>query len=195
MVLNTKHILRPVILPVPAKVGRWHPRKRVEFLSLHAREALTVSAQKSGIELGELTKDADGVPLPSNRHYWSITHKARYVAAVVSPGPVGIDLEEVRSVHAGLYQRVAGEDEWHLASTGSGKREIFFRFWTAKEAVMKAAGTGIKDLSRIKIRQVQGRQKIFLTFADNSWEVQQYYFDDHIAAITSNDSDVEWSMG
>lgn len=186
--------LKPVILPVPAEARRWHPRQRVKFLSSHAREALTVSAKKCGAELGELTKNADGVPLPSNGYFWSLTHKSLYVAAVVSPHPVGIDLEEIRRVHDGLYHRVAGEDEWHLISGDDERKEMFFRFWTAKEAVMKAAGTGIKDLSRIKIRQIHDGQKIDLFFDGKLWKVRQHFFDNHVASITANDTDVEWSI-
>mgnify|MGYP000030903987 CR=1 FL=1 len=144
--------------------------------------------------MGPLTKDADGIPLRSNGYYWSLTPKPLYVAAVASPHPVGIDLEEVRSVHDGLYQRVAGENEWNLVSADLERKEMFFRFWTAKEAVMKAAGTGIKDLSRIKIGQIVDVKNLVLAFQDKTWKVPQYYFDNHIVAITSNDLDVEWSI-
>ncbi len=144
--------------------------------------------------MGALEKDEDGVPLTSNGFYWSITHKPRYVAAVVSPKPVGIDLEEIRSVHTRLYERVAGEEEWELVPGIEEKREMFFRFWTAKESVMKVAGTGIKDLSRIQISQVQDEKRMVLAFQDMVWNVRHHYFDDHIAAITTNDSMVKWSI-
>ena len=191
---NDSQILKPVILPVPEHVRQWHARDRVVFLSQHARNALQISAESNDFELGELTKDPDGIPLPSKGIYWSITHKPRYVAAVVATNPIGIDLEEMREIHPGLHSRVAGEEEWQLAANGRNQNEMFFRFWTAKEAVMKAAGTGIKDLSRIKISQVQDEKDMVLVFKEKSWKVQQYYFDDHIAAITANNLDVQWSI-
>jgi 4'-phosphopantetheinyl transferase len=187
-------ILKPVILPVPEKVREWHARDRVVFLSEHAREALSMSAEKSGIELGELAKNTDGIPLPSKGFYWSVTHKPKYVAAVVSSAPAGIDLEEIRDIHSGLYRRVAGEEEWQLMPDAAERKEMFFRFWTAKEAVMKAAGTGIKDLSRIRIHRVHDEKNMDLFFQDKTWKVQQYFFDDHITAITANDLAVEWSL-
>ena len=188
------YTLKPVILPVPEHVRQWHARERVVFLSQHARRALHISAEHNGFELGELDKDPDGIPLPSKGFFWSITHKPRYVAAVVSTDPIGIDLEEIREVHTGMYRRVAGEEEWQLNSDGGEQKEIFFRFWTAKEAVMKAVGTGIRDLSRIKIMQVQDGKNMVLAFQEKTWKVQQYYFDDHIAAITANDLGVEWAL-
>ena len=185
-------ILKPVILAVPEHVRQWHARDRVGFLSKHARKALQISAAKNGFDLGDLAKDDEGVPLPSNGFYWSITHKSTFVAAVASPRPVGIDLEEIRPVQEGLYRRVAGDDEWDLAPTNQSKIEMFFRFWTAKEAVMKAAGTGIRDLSRIKIKKVQDHFNLILAFQKSSWRICQHYFDQHIVAVGAADLTVEW---
>lgn len=193
-VLDKPPTLRPVILPVPAHVRRWPARQRVVFLSRHAREALRISAARSGIELGELNKNAEGTPLPSRGYHWSLTHKPAYVAAVASAGPVGIDLEQIRTVHEGLYRRVAGEDEWALVSAGDRRRRMFFRFWTAKEAVMKAAGTGIKDLSRIKIGGIQGDTGMVCNFRGASWRVYQHFFDNHVAALAATKVKVEWSI-
>jgi 4'-phosphopantetheinyl transferase len=191
---SDSYIPKPVILKVPGQVRQWHARDRGVFLSQHARKALRLCAANCRLELGELTKDDDGIPLPSNGLHWSLTHKPGYVAAVVSPDPVGIDLEEIRDIHEGLYRRVAGTKEWRLASGTGDRKWLFFRFWTAKEAVMKAAGTGIKDLSRIEIRQIPDQNHITLALRGITWKVQQYYFDRHIAAITASDADVEWSI-
>jgi 4'-phosphopantetheinyl transferase len=186
--------LKPIILPVPSRVRQWHASERVAFLSRHARKALRICAEKCSFELGELNKDDTGMPLPSHGYYWSLTHKPMYVAGVISPGPVGIDLEEIRDIHEGLYRRVAAKEEWRSASGLGDRKALFFRFWTAKEAVMKAAGSGLKDLSRIKIKQVPDQRRISLAFRGTTWRVQQYYFDNHIAAITTSDSVVEWSI-
>ena len=186
--------LQPVILPVPAHVRRCPARERVVFLSRHAREALRISAARSGIELGALNKDAEGAPLPSRGYHWSLTHKPAYVAAVASVEPVGIDLEEIRTTHDGLYRRVADDEEWRLAPPGGRSRRMFFRFWTAKEAVMKAAGTGIKDLSRIKIAKSRGDKDIVCEFRGGSWRVRQHFFDNHVAALAAREIEVVWSI-
>ncbi|MDH3885387.1 MAG: hypothetical protein OET63_14300, partial [Desulfobacterales bacterium] len=46
--------LHPVILSVPGRVKDLKPKERVKFLSRHARRALEMSAEKSGIRLGKL---------------------------------------------------------------------------------------------------------------------------------------------
>ena len=89
-------ILHPVILPVPEEVQKFKPRDRVLYLSRHARRALERSAAKSEIRAGELFKDENGMPLPFDGTFWSITHKTQYVAGVVAPTPIGIDIEKIR---------------------------------------------------------------------------------------------------
>jgi len=194
MISQDNYTLKPVILPVPDRVRGWAPRERVVFLSRHAREALRRSAEKSGVALGELKKDAEGVPLPSNGHYWSISHKSKYVAGVVSPEPVGIDLEEIRPVHKGLHGRVAGNDEWRLAAGAAGSERMFFRYWTAKEAVMKAEGTGIKDLSRIKIHRLIDETRLTAVMGDRYWEIVHTFFSSHLAALTVNAACADWTI-
>ena len=57
---------------------------------------------------------------------------------------MGIDIEQVRSVKDGVMAKIADEQEWALA--GGKAPESFFRFWTAKEAVLKAMGVGFTGL-------------------------------------------------
>ena len=88
--IRNQTTLYPVILPVPEEVSAYKPRERVKFLSVHARKALALCAQTCGISLGELKKDDDGVPLPFDGIYWSVTHKKEYVGGVLSSQPAGI---------------------------------------------------------------------------------------------------------
>jgi len=115
---NLEHRIFPVVLPVPLKDRKLRGRERVQTLSRLARKALKVSALKCRLRLGELTKDDQGVPLPFDGHYWSLTHKPKYVGAVVSLQKTGIDIEEVRAISNPIYQRVAGDQEWRLGGGG-----------------------------------------------------------------------------
>ena len=147
-------LLHPVILPVPQQVQGFKPKDRVTFLSRHARRALSRSAAKSGVHAGELLKDENGRPLPFDGTFWSITHKTQYVAGVVAPTPIGIDIERIRELSRGLFRKTAADPEWALADTEGKSLLTFFRFWTSKEAVLKATGVGIKDLLKCQVRQI-----------------------------------------
>ena len=70
LVAGQNQTLHPVILAVPDAVKDLKPKERVKFLSRHARRALGMSAEKSGIRLGELEQDERNAPLPFNGTFW-----------------------------------------------------------------------------------------------------------------------------
>ncbi|NJL59098.1 MAG: hypothetical protein HC887_05035, partial [Desulfobacteraceae bacterium] len=54
-----------------------------------------------------LPKNKLGAPLPINGCYWSLTHKPDYVGAVLSPTPIGIDIEKIRSISDMMFRKIA----------------------------------------------------------------------------------------
>ena len=98
------------------------------YLSRHARRALELSAAKSAVTLGQLTKDDRGVPQPVNGIFWSLSHKTQYVAAVVAPQPIGIDLEKIRPCSEALFRKTATDAEWALADRFADRLGVFFRY-------------------------------------------------------------------
>lgn len=182
----------PVILEVPPRLRLLPVRERVRALSAHAREALRICAQKSGVVPGPLEKAANGAPIPFEGHHWSLTHKQAYVGAVISREPAGIDIEALKDVSDGVRRKTAAEQEWRLAH---GERlETFFRYWTAKEAVLKAAGVGIAGLSDCRVVEVIGTRHLRLVFEKGSYLVEHLFFDDHVACVVKNNLDVHWEL-
>jgi len=184
----------PVILAVPDEVVDFKPRDRVKFLSRHARHALKLSAQKSNMPLGELKQDENGAPLPSDDVYWSITHKTQYVGGVVAPTPIGIDIERIRQCAPGLFAKTAGEREWALADPNKEPLLTFFRYWTSKEALVKTSGTGLKDLLKCQVTRIIDDRHLQICYADRQWRIEHFYFDQHIASITQDTYQIEWTL-
>ena len=184
-------IIYPVILPVPDKEQQLKGREKVSFLSKHARKALEISAKKSHIKLSDLKKDEKGVPLPFNGYYWSLTHKLKYVAAVIAPAPIGIDIEKIRPCSKALFKKTAHDNEWELSDTDPFI--LFYRYWTSKESVLKASGTGIRDLSKCRIIQIIDDNHLVIDYRNKEWLIEHFYFDEHITSIVKNDFDVEWT--
>jgi 4'-phosphopantetheinyl transferase len=183
----------PVILPVPSAVRALPPRERVRALSLRAREALALSAERIGVALGVLEKDDRGAPLPCAGWFWSLTHKPLYVGGVVAPHPVGLDLEQLRPVSPGLFRKTAAPEEWALIAAEEWPAG-FFRFWTAKEAVIKTGGEGIKDLSRCRVARVESADRIVADYGGRQWTVEQAAFDGHLAAVATDGLPVHWVL-
>ena len=182
----------PVILAVPAREQAMPPPERVKALSLQAREALHVCARKIGVTMGALEKDANGAPLPCDGLFWSLTHKPAYVGAVVCRQPTGIDVEAVKDVPEGVMQKTASEEEWHL--TNKDPETLFFRYWTAKEAVLKAEGIGISGLSQCRVTAVPDGSHLRLEYGGRTYLVEHFFFDGHVATVVKNRFQVEWTL-
>jgi 4'-phosphopantetheinyl transferase len=182
----------PVILSVPEDARSLIGRERVLLLSRYARKALGVSADKSGIKLGKLLKDPDGVPLPFDGCYWSLTHKPEYVGALVAFKPTGIDIERIKEVSEALIRKIATSSEWQLSD--AGPPADFFRFWTAKESVLKAVGVGMKGLSKCRVRRIFDHRHMAVDYEGKLFDVEHFQFDGHIAAVVGNGCRVEWTV-
>jgi len=182
--------LYPVVMPVGGDVQRLSGREKVTALSDRARQALTLSADRAGIALGELRKDSDDVPLSFGGYHWSVSHKPKYVAAVIGQGRMGIDIEEIGPRRQNIFGYVAGEEEWQLL--GGESWDSLYRCWTAKEAVLKSTGTGLAGLKSCRVADVQDDANISLSFEGRLYKVAQMRLDGHIIAVLKNDNMVEW---
>jgi len=182
----------PVILPVPERIRRLTPGERVRFLSQYARSALIESAGRSRVPVPTMEKDANGAPKPCNGYYWSLTHKPEYVGAIIAPSRIGIDLEKIKDIPASVMRRIANDTEWGLQETD--RLELFFRFWTAKEAVLKAVGIGFRDLVKCRIASIPDSRHVTLEYRERQWWVEHIRFNGHIASIVRNDFHVKWIL-
>lgn len=183
--------LYPVIMAVPESAKELTPRERVKFLSRQARQALELSAERSRVPIGKLAQDERKAPLPFDGNYWSITHKTEYVGGVIAPSPIGIDIEKICSRTKSLFKKTATETEWALADMTF---KTFFRYWTGKEAVLKAAGIGLKALSQCRVIQVPDVKHLDIEYDAKTYSIEHHYFDDHIASIVKNKFQINWTI-
>lgn len=212
MASPTDTALYPVLLATPASIQEWPAREKGPFLSRHARSALILSdhlnrsagplhTSSSPIATrlsggGALPKTPDGAPLPLAGLHWSLTHKPRYVGAVSAPFPVGIDVEALKPRHPGILDRIASREERERiasAPASPGVSDILdamdpdlfllFRLWTAKEAVLKAVGVGLAELSRCHLVAAPHALEVHLIHRDRPWRVAFHPFDGHLAAV------------
>lgn len=187
---SKENIIYPVVLSVPSPGRQLKGKKKVAALSRYARQALEISAYKRGVFLKDLPKDENGAPLPFNNHYWSLSHKPNYVCGVVAAQPVGIDIEEIRPVSKPLFKKTASQTEWELID--QDPLHLFFRYWTAKEAVLKAAARGIKDLAKCRINRIDDAYHLVIVYQDKEWPVEHFFFEKHIVSVVKVGATIEW---
>jgi len=187
-------LLNPVILTVPYQLSNFAMPRRVKAISQLSRETVFVSAHLSQLTIKVLTQTSTGMPEPDNDVYWSVSHKPKYVCGVVSNQKIGIDIEEIRPQQQSMFDYVATDIEWACIDGNRCKRS-FFRCWTAKEAVLKAEGTGIVDLLKCQVIEDLGESAMLLHYHDRQWQVEHYYLNNHIAAIIHDEhDDVVWHI-
>ena len=184
--------LYPVILGVPEPDRNLRGKAKATALSRHARRALEVSVRKSGLDLTRLLKDAAGAPLPANGNHWSLSHKSRYVAAVVAPARIGIDIEQIRPCAPALLKKTVRDSEWDLSD--QDRQTLFFRYWTSKESVLKAAGSGINALAECRIVQVIDDHNLVVDYRQQRWRIEHTFCNGHVASVVKNGFQVRWTV-
>lgn len=186
-------VIHPMVMPVPKSGQGLAGKEKVLHLSALARQALACSAAKSGVVPGRLDKDERGAPLPFEGTYWSVSHKDTYVAGVVAPGPVGIDIEKIRPCNEALFQKTGTDKEWGLGGEPRNNH-LFFRYWTAKEAVLKTTGAGFREFSDCRVVRIVDERILALFYRGREWLVSQFFFNGHMAAVVKEDWEVRWEI-
>ncbi|MDA8134369.1 MAG: 4'-phosphopantetheinyl transferase superfamily protein [Desulfobacteraceae bacterium] len=184
-------ILYPYISKVPGMVQALPGKERTAALSRLARECAAASALRSGLDIGAFETGESGVPLPFRGVFWSLSHKPDYVAGVVSTKGVGIDIEMIKPISEALFRKIVDETE-ALLFPGRDRGIIFFRVFTAKEAVLKKAGVGMRGLSKAKIHEVWDDRNLLIRYLDKKYQVEHFYFDGYLASVTKDNLDIEW---
>jgi len=178
---------------VPETIRALKRGEKKAALSVFARESARASSLKSSLLMGRFEKDMMGVPLASNSTYWSVSHKLDFVAGVVSKERIGIDLEQMRDVSEALFERIVDPAE-KAHFSNQDKSIVFFRTFTAKEAVLKKTTHGMRGLSRAKIIRVVDDNNLVVQYLDKKYVVETFYFHDYLASVTKDRIDVHWTV-
>lgn len=185
--------LYPVILRMPRKAVVPGGALAVKALSRFARQALRISGERTGGYPRVLLKGSAGEPLACRGIHWSIAHKPDFVTGVVSSFSVGIDIERLRPVAESLFRRILTSEESDCFE-GNDRTEIFFRTFTAKEAVLKAMGLGLAGLARVRVVGAPQATTTLIYNGVNCYVVDHFRVDDHLASVVRGGSGVVWEV-
>jgi 4'-phosphopantetheinyl transferase len=130
------------------------PALQTNFVVAHGLLRLVLGrcldVSPAALAFGEEARGKPFLVAPRAPLAFNLSHTRRFMAVALAAdadGPVGVDIEEVdRAVSAGLIEACTSPQEHafcQAAPEGEARRALFFRIWTRKEAVLKAAGVGL----------------------------------------------------
>jgi 4'-phosphopantetheinyl transferase len=98
--------------------------------------------QRVDFNLNELQYTDAGKPFLNNGYHFSIAHTKGMVGILVGTTPVGLDIELIKHIE-NYYEFSEVLTATELDTIARSGLQTFFRFWTAKEAILKLTGDGI----------------------------------------------------
>ena len=138
-----------------------HPRREFALCRAAVRvtlcRELTCSNDELTFEEGEHGKPSAHVRGQPASIRFSVSHSGRHgLIALAARGRVGVDVEPRdarRNLDVLVGEALTPSEQSRLARAGANrKRQLFFRLWTMKEALIKALGKGFSlDISEFEI--------------------------------------------
>ena len=95
----------------------------------------------------QIQKNEYGKPFlaASPNIHFNLSHSGQWIVVMLSEHPVGVDVEQIKSIDFTGLDLFFTSREWDRLSSyeGQQKLEYFYDLWTLKESYMKALGVGM----------------------------------------------------
>lgn len=175
-----------------------HPERAVQFCA--ARYLAINLLQQNGV-LPDLCTQANGRPQAKN---WiaadglSWSHTQHWAAAALGLGRVGVDVETIRPrknlLEIAQNYFAAAEVQMLLTLPAQQQMRQFYLLWVAKEALLKALGTGIVGgLSRFQLLENEGGWHLSAD-DDSYWQLQIWQLGDNSLLAVASDTLQIWQL-
>lgn len=121
---------------------------------------------RTDFELSRIEFDERKKPRwPGEPYDFNLSHSGSLLAcALTDDGMVGIDVEQVRPLqdHERMLEQILSPHE----TLSSACHDLFFHYWTCKEAVIKAEGSGgVWDMPQVRLQETKAFYK------DRNWQL------------------------
>jgi 4'-phosphopantetheinyl transferase len=164
-------LLAPLPPYMQKKIGqfrRWEDA-HASLLGKHLLLA-ALKAYGSSANLHDMRYSGFGRPYLEGGIDFNISHAGRMVACIVSPqARVGIDVEAIRPVQLDDFKGQFSEREWNAIKSAANPLQAFYRFWTCKEAILKADGSGLH--TALTALDVTDKKSVMLD--GRNWHLQE----------------------
>lgn len=160
-----------------------------------------ILANRTGIDLYQLKIELDINNKPfldknSNTHF-NLSHSKDYGIIALSNYNIGIDLEYLYDdfEYMDVMPTVFSLKEIDVVLSKQNKTYQFFKFWTRKEAIVKATGTGINDFLP-QIQVLDGSNTLASNFIEPNQDVRVMSFNlssNYVASVALTNAGVSYN--
>lgn len=97
----------------------------------------------SNFTLSDLKYNTYHRPYFNTEFDFNIAHSGNMVICCgTGTGQIGIDIEQIKEIDLNDYLNYFNKNEWNIIDHYPNRFDGFYNFWTRKEAVLKAIGSG-----------------------------------------------------
>lgn len=124
---------------------RWEDAHGYVLGKLMVRSALQEMGYAA--DLSRIRYSPEDRPYFENGPDFNVSHSGTLVVCIIGPSDrsrVGIDIEEKKSIDIADFREQFTAREWEMIRQDGDPQQIFYRLWTAKEALIKADGRGLQ---------------------------------------------------
>lgn len=109
--------------------------------------------------------------------YFNLSHSGEYIICGVGNRDLGVDIQRVEALHAGMEEYVFSSRELarYEQLSASEKVAFFYEIWALKESYIKAVGKGLSiPLSSIEMITEDHPIKVLCPYINKTYFFQQY---------------------
>ncbi len=135
------------------KFRKWEDRQRGLLGKILLIEGINLLGHDTGL-LNNMKFTRFKKPYFSHAIHFNISHSGEYtICAVSNTMKVGVDIEEIKEIPLVDFDNEFSKKELEEIYTAENPLQLFYTYWTQKEAFLKAIGTGLNvPLNKVAIR-------------------------------------------
>lgn len=160
-----------------------------QHAALLGKLLLRLALQNAGYEpdLSRLRYTPEQKPFLPEGPAFNLSHSGnRVICLAGGQAPLGIDIESLSPLPFDDFQPQFTENEWAAIRDAPSPLHAFYRFWTAKESILKADGRGLG----IPLQSIDLSASMIVTLDNTTWAVHELpLFDGYACAWCTVDSD------
>lgn len=138
-------------------------------------------AQHIGLKIDEISIEIDSNKKPylfsHPSIFFNVSHSGHYAVIAIAKSPIGIDIEYINKEfkYQEIVTTVFNKLEIVEITNNKDKHQTFYKFWTRKEAIVKAIGKGVDD-DIINVSVTDGKHSVSLAIVKDFKTINAFSF-------------------